>query len=618
VDQKEIKAESILNERIASLDGQLAELKKRDRFLGMTKLILALVGLLGLFRVFTDKPAVSFGIFGGCLVAFIATAFIHESFLRKIRFRKTLRTINENEIQYLHHQFPEKSDSGEIFKDSEHNYTADLDIFGKKGIFHFVNRAVTVIGKRRLARWLNTAADSKEIRKRQEAVNELSGNLDFRQNIMAHGLHITDSQQKLDSLYSLLKEPYVILGKKMWQIMMWGLPVLTVAAFGSMFLGVPLGVPLGFFLIQLAINKIFFKSVSHAYNATSKNHRILRAYSNIFEEIEKENFSSQKLIELKNRLSVKQSERQIEASACIRKLSTLMEYFDARNGMLHFFITNIVLWDLHCVYRIEIWRREVGARVPDWFEVIGEYESLSGFAALLYNDSRWVIPEIVDQHFTLEGVSMGHPLIPLDERICNDVMMSRSKGKGNMMIVTGPNMAGKSTFLRTVGVNIVLALAGAPVCAERFIVSPVKLFSSLQTSDSLDRHLSLFYAELQRLKMILDGISSNEPVFFLIDEMLKGTNTLDRQKGAVALLKQLMKNRANGVVATHDLKLTRLEDPEEWKNSGDTFPEGIHIDNFHFDGYVEDDKLLFDYKLKTGICESFNALVLMKKMGIEL
>jgi DNA mismatch repair ATPase MutS len=167
-------------------------------------------------------------------------------------------------------------------------------------------------------------------------------------------------------------------------------------------------------------------------------------------------------------------------------------------------------------------------------------------------------------------------------------------------------MAGKSTFLRTVGVNVVLALAGAPVCADVFEISPLKLFTSMETSDSLDKHLSLFYAELQRLKKILKGISKKEPLFFLIDEMLKGTNALDRQEGSIALIKQLLRKHSNGIVATHDLELTKLEAEEE------------KIVNYHFDGYIEDDKLLFDYKLKKGICESFNALVLMKKIGIEL
>jgi DNA mismatch repair ATPase MutS len=199
---------------------------------------------------------------------------------------------------------------------------------------------------------------------------------------------------------------------------------------------------------------------------------------------------------------------------------------------------------------------------------------------------------------------LGHFLIPPEKRVCNDV---QSQGMGSIQVITGPNMAGKSTFLKTIGVNMVLGLAGAPVCARSCRMSAFRLYTSMKVSDSLDKHLSLFYAELQRLKKILEQIVSGEPVFYLLDEMLKGTNALDRQAGALALLRQLVGYHASGVVATHDLELTKLDD---------AFPEKIR--NFHFDGYVEGDQLRFDYKLKPGKCESFNALILMRKIGIDI
>ena len=189
-------------------------------------------------------------------------------------------------------------------------------------------------------------------------------------------------------------------------------------------------------------------------------------------------------------------------------------------------------------------------------------------------------------------------------RVANDVEVGPT---GTVLLVTGSNMSGKSTLLRAIGVNAVLAEAGAPVCAEICVISPAKLYTNLKVSDSLDKNLSLFYAELQRLKMVVDGVAKHERVFFLLDEMLKGTNALDRQAGALALLRQLCKSESNGFVATHDLELTKLEDE---------FPEKIK--NYHFDGYVEEDKLFFDFKLKSGKCESFNALLLMRKMGIDV
>ncbi|MGD2088723.1 MAG: hypothetical protein PVH61_21270 [Candidatus Aminicenantes bacterium] len=604
--------ETIYKERIKHIDEQLKDLKKKDTAMGILKLVLIIVGFLSILRVFSNKPPLSWGILGFCLLAFVIITIMHETILRKIKFQKNMKTINENEIKMLHHQFPANSFNGEEFNNPDHNYTSDLDIFGEKSVFHYISRAVTAVGRKWLAKWLQTQAESNEIKKRQEAVKELSGKLHLRHTIACHGLLIDDTSQKLEFLYTLLKEPITLLNRTFFIAFMHVWPMITLGAGILIFFKVSWIYFVGFILSQLLINKPFLKHVSHVYSLTSRSGKILKAYSLIIAEIEKEDYSAEKLAHLKKQLSVNDK----NASVCIGKLSSLLTYFDARNGSLHGLINNMVLWDLHCLYRLEKWLKKTGPYVPQWFDVIGEFESLSGFANLHFNNPGWTMPEIIhEDRFQMEAVEMGHPLIPQKERVCNEFELNLlGKGEGNMAIVTGPNMAGKSTFLRTIGVNIVLAFAGAPICASRFTISPLILFSSMQTSDSLDKHLSLFYAELQRLKMILDGISREERVFFLVDEMLKGTNATDRQKGAIAMLKQLMKHRANGIVATHDLKLTELENPEKWEN----YPKGINISNYHFDGYIKGDKLLFDYKLKKGICQSFNALILMKKMGIEL
>lgn len=604
--------ETIYEEKIKHIDEHLKDLKKKDTVMGILKLALIIVGLLAVFRVFSTKPPLSFGIFGFSLLLFVICIILHETILRKIKFQKNMKTINENEIKMLYHEFPAHSFNGEEFNNPDHNYTSDLDIFGEKSMFHYISRAVTAIGRKWLAKWLQKQAESDEIKKRQEAVKELSGKLDLRQTITCHGILMNDTSQKLESLYNLLKEPITLLDRKFFITFIHVWPIITLGAGILIFFKVSWIFFAGFILSQVLINKPFLKHVSHIYSLTSRSGKILKAYSRIIAEIEKEDYSAEKLAHLKKQLSVNNK----NASVYINKLSILLEYFDARNGSLHPLVNNMVLWDLHCLYRLEKWIKKTGPYVAQWFDVIGEFESLSSFANLHFNNPGWTMPEIIHKgRFQMEAEEMGHQLIPKKERVCNQFELNRiGKGNGNMAIITGPNMAGKSTFLRTIGVNIVLAFAGAPVCASRFKISPLKLFSSMQTSDSLDKHLSLFYAELQRLKMILDGISCEGTVFFLVDEMLKGTNATDRQKGAIAMLKQLMRNRANGIVATHDLKLTELENPEKWEN----YPKGINISNYHFDGYIKGDKLLFDYKLKKGICQSFNALILMKKMGIEL
>jgi len=610
-------AEVVYGQRIKALDLLLIRLKRNGATLGILKLILILAGLLALGRVFSSNPTFSWGIFGFALTLFIAAAVIHESVIRKIGHFTAVKTINENEMKFLVHEFPETADAGIEFQNSNHSYTADLDIFGEKGLFRYVNRAVTAVGRRCLADWLQSPAGPGEVKIRQTAAAELAQKIDLRQNVASFGMDADNSSRKLDSLYQALDESFVILGKKWLRTFLLVWPMLTVAA--AILITIKLS-PLFFLffvLIQSVLNKRFSKQVGHIYGLMSRSGKFLSAYSRVIGEIEAEDFHSEKLAQLKDRLSAGSQ----GASASIRKLSRLLEWFDARNGMLHVVFNNIFLWDLNCVCGIEKWRKQNAAHIPQWFDSIGEFEALAGLAALHFNNPGWAVPEIEAESFRLEAQNLGHPLIPENERVGSRVELGQ-KGKapaaGSLAIVTGPNMAGKSTFLKSVGVNTVLAFAGAPVCAEGFVISPARLITSMKTSDSLDEHLSLFYAELQRLKMILDGLSRGEPVFFLIDEMLKGTNALDRQKGSVALLKQLTRRGANGIVATHDLELTKLENRDEWVKSGGPDPEGIQIANYHFDGYVEGDKLVFDYRLKQGICQSYNALLLMRNMGIDV
>lgn len=602
--------ETVYNERIETFNFHIKKMKKKDTVLSIIKLMLFFSGLIFLLTTFSKNPVSALVGFGLFFIFFFVAVILHESVLEKIRHAKTLININEEEIKMLSHQFPAAKGfdaAGEEFKDSDHKYTSDLDIFGEKSVFHYLNRCVTSMGRKCLADWLKAPGEKEHIRERQEAVKELAPKLDFRQFIQAHGIAIDDTSQKLESLYRLINEPCLIAGKQLFVYLIHVLPIMTMGLFIAAGFKISLIVPLFFVLLQFVINKIYGKRVNHLYRLTSHNAKILKAYSRIIKSIEQEPFESRKLQALKKDLYVKEE----TASQSIKHLSTLVEWFDLRaNAAMHFFINNTLFWDLHCVYRIEKWKKETALAIDLWFAAISNIEALSCFANSYYNNSSWVFPELSEKYFHLDALGLGHPLIPQVERVYNDVKLNEEK---TVLVVTGPNMAGKSTFLRTVGVNIVLALAGAPVCAGHFEISAVRLYTSMQTSDSLDKHLSLFYAELLRLKMIIDAMSVQgqeqeiqTPVFFMIDEMLKGTNTLDRQKGSIVLIRQLLKKQAGGIIATHDLELTKLGLEED------------KIMNAHFDGYVKDDRLLFDYKLKQGICESFNAVVLMRKIGIDV
>ncbi len=586
-------------ERIRKCNEAAGPLKKWDLYLSVLKVVLFFGGFILLVALFPGGPLRAVSVFGIFFLIFAVTAVVHESKLKKIKYYRDLVEVNEREITLLSHRFVEEMPDGSVFNDSGHPYTSDLDIFGPHSLFHYLNRAVTSLGRKRIAKHLREPGESGDIRERQRAVKELAGKIDFRQHLQVHGLGSDDRAGKLETLYQLFQQPAMVLGKKGLLFFIYFFPAVTLAMFGLIAVGVPVAVPLFLMFVQLAINKYMGKRVAVFYDAAAKNKKILRAYYRIIGEIESQEFEPGILTGLRQRLSGAGR----PASFHIKRLSVLMDWFETRySGMLHFLLNNSMFFDLHCICRIEKWKTRTADVMEDWFEVIAEVEALASLGNLCFNHPGWVFPVISGDRFRLVGRELGHPLIPQGERVCNDVRVE----DGHILVITGPNMAGKSTFLRTVGVNAVLAFAGAPVCAAELEISPFQLFTSMQASDSLDKHLSLFYSELQRLKMIMGGLSEHENGFFMVDEMLKGTNALDRQKGAIVLVKQLLKQGAHGIVATHDLELAKLDEEE------------ANVFNFHFDGDVKDDKLVFSYKLTPGVCQSFNAVALMRLIGIEV
>ncbi len=594
------RAKAVYEERIRALDRRIDRLKRSDRLLIVIKLLIFFGGLFLVSRFFPVKLGRSVAVLALFLVLFVVAAVIHENVLQKIRQHKSLRQVNAREAGALSGLFIEGFDAGAEFFDPLHSYTSDLDIFGERSLFHFLNRAATSVGRRALAVRLQKQLDASKLLDHQAAVKDLAGKLDFRQSLQACGLDIDDTGQKTDALRQLTEEKPLLLKRKTSVLWLYGLPLITLTFLVLSFFGIPWPVFLFLVILQMAINRMTGKRVASLYRSTSRHFKILRTYGKILREIEKENFRSPRLTSLQRELWAGES----MASLAIKKLAVLLEWLDVRSSeFMHSVLNNLLLWDLQCVYRLEKWKRKYAARTGLWLEVMGEMEVLSSLANLAFNHPDWAFPQIRADGFCFKASSLGHPLIAGQERVANDFFL---EGQGSLFIITGPNMAGKSTFLRTLGVNSVLAFAGAPVCASAMEVSFFELITSMKSSDSLDKHLSLFYAELQRLKLVLDSLQSGPPVFFLIDEMLKGTNALDRHKGSVALIKQFLRSKATGIVATHDLDLAYLEKE---------FPQ---VKNFHFDSQIQGEALYFDFKLKPGICESFNALILMKKIGIEI
>jgi DNA mismatch repair ATPase MutS len=317
--------------------------------------------------------------------------------------------------------------------------------------------------------------------------------------------------------------------------------------------------------------------------------------------VEERDFSAGYLVDLQQELSP----MGIKAGRRLQALARLLVQFDRRLNMIMGVVLNsLLMWDLQCILRLEKWKSANADKVPKWFRVLGEFDALNSLANFRFNIPETVFPVICQGDSFIEAESISHPLIPAVENISNDVKIG---GHGEFMLITGSNMAGKSTFLRTIGVNMVLAGAGAPVLAERMAWKPVPILTSMRVRDSLSSRESTFYAELKRLRMIIEVLKSGKEVMIILDEILKGTNSRDKHFGSEMFIRQLVREGAVGLIATHDLELSSLEKE---------FPGKIR--NYSFEVQIDQQEFIFDYKLREGVCKTLNATELMKKMGISI
>jgi DNA mismatch repair ATPase MutS len=486
--------------------------------------------------------------------------------------------------------------TGEEFSNPNHPYSHDLDVFGEGSLFQAINRCNTLIGKKKFAERLSQPlATETEITSHQQSIKELAERTDFRQHFQAAGMEMEESSKDREQLIEWIKHPSFLYGKSIYRIVLIAVPIVTlfliVAAF---FLSVfkPFAILLSLF--QWAFLGFHIKRVNafHAYVSRKKN--ILEKYAKLLKYMQDESFSASLISTL--------SASARHADSKVQQLASLVHAFDARlNSMTTLIVNSILLYDLQCVYRLEKWKEENASNLNTWLEAVSNMEVLCSFGTFAFNHERFKYASL-SKDLTIKGKAMGHPLIAENECIPNDFKI----GDGpSVLIVTGANMAGKSTFLRTLGVNLVLALNGAPVCAEDFLCPIIHLRTGMRTADSLKDHQSYFFAELNRLKGIMEELRNDIPLLILLDEILKGTNSTDKQAGSIALVKQLIPHPCLAIIATHDLALGELENQ---------FPQDIK--NYCFEATIENDQLSFDYKLKPGLAQKMNATFLMKKMGI--
>lgn len=531
-----------------------------------------------------------------------------------------LKEINENELLRLGNTLSH-FDAGDSFDDKEHSYASDLDVFGKHSLFQLLNRTTTESGASCLARWLAEPSSKDLVINRQQAIKELSPMVNWRQDFQASGLHFKNSKTDYNKLLTWIEKPVQLLpSQTKYLIICIFLSILSTSAavyyiihliqfllglqaFSLTYLA-PLAVIL--FINSFVSNK--FKPIAlETLEDTYHNTKTLAGHLFLIAKIESEEFHSKMLQRLQSSLS----EDGYLASREINKLKRILEAFQLRGikgdaiGKNLFYTIFNALWflDFYWIILAEKWKNKNRAHIKEWSSAISEFEVLGSLAAFSYSNPSYAFPEIKERPYHIHFEMLGHPLINSERRVHNNFALD---GRGKIAMVTGSNMAGKSTFLRTVGLNLVLALMGAPCCARSACVSHLEVFSSMRTQDDLHSGVSSFYAELQRLEQLLKSIKAGKPVFFLLDEMFRGTNSNDRHKGGFSLIKQLADLNTFGMISTHDLELAKLA--------------GKHklVENYSFNSHIRNDEMFFDYKLTPEICQDFNASELMKRSGIAI
>lgn len=542
--------------------------------------------------------AVVLTLFAGA-AAFLSTVLHYTHLQRLLKYFENLATINHNELEAIRGNsslFPD----GEEFNDPEHPFTSDLDIFGPQGVYPYFNRSASLLGKHRLAAWFRHPLEqAHEIRDRQEAVRELSQKSEWRQEFLATGYLLVENEPDRDDLLSWVRQPAEFHGRKFLFFVTF-IPVLTFTVLGLVITGAIAPAWLLLYLaVPFGITGAYLGKINRVYRQLSRKSDLVRKYSGLLQRIEKEPFASGKMTALQKGLSGRYG----LPSEATRQLSSILDAFENRNNMLMGFLLNFLfLWDIVQVRRTERWQARHKEELPAWLEVLAEADALCSLANFHFNHPQSIFPSITNEGPLLKATALGHPLIPPRSRVDNPIDIP---GWKHFTVITGANMAGKSTYLRTAGVGHVLALAGSAVLAREMEIRPARLITSIRTRDSLQKNESYFYAELKRLKQIIDRLKEGERLVILLDEILKGTNSRDKQSGSKALLEKLLRYDASGLVATHDLALGEMEQ---------ALP--AHISNKSFEVIIENDLLVFDYKLKEGIARQMNATFLMKKMGI--
>lgn len=583
------------NSRAEALETELAAIKKQIGF-NVTTRVIVFVAIFGLFYLLN-------GVHLG--VAIIASFIAIGAFLFLVRRSGQLSREKEfvvarlfyvsQQIKIFSGEMPDV-DSGLEFSDSDHDFSHDLDLFGKSSLFQFINRTTLGHGAKALAQAFSTnETDIDAIEQNQKAVAELAEKIQWCEEFYGHGSLVDEGKKQVQQLIEWSNTgPSLVVGPGL-KALLFIVPVYQFLVCTANAIDLISSGPFILLLLApLAIIGNALKKINADYSQLGKQHAALANYANMLDHIGKLEFTSPKLKSLQEPCD--------KAGKAFRELSKIMSAFDNRNNMLMGVVLNMfLLWDIQCIYRLRKWHGKYGSSIGSWLDTLGAWERTSSLALYSFTFAESLTTPTFEKECSLKAEGIGHPLMLTKSRVDNSMEL----GIHDFAIITGANMAGKSTFLRTLGVNMVMAMAGAQVLAQSLKMEPRALYSSMRTSDSLQSDESYFYNELKRLHLLIKSLEKNNSRFIILDEILKGTNSKDKAEGSFRFVEKLLGFNVSGVVATHDLSLCEIQSKH---------PSRIH--NLYFDVEIANDDLSFDYTLRKGVCSNMNATFLMEKMGI--
>lgn len=532
-------------------------------------------------------------------IAFLILMFKHNKVIENRKLISAILNINELSLQRIKGEWRSFKDKGEDFKDNEHNFADDLDIFGEGSLFQWINTAYTPLGRIQLKDRLSFPEHNRnKIYKTQQSVKELSKEVGWRQRFAAEGSFIKADNLETNELFTWAEKMSQIPNKVYFNLLLILLPMATIISISLYLFFHSIGylIPLVFIAINLSVLKLGEKQRIEILDTIYKYKKNLKLYYNMIKLIENKSFYAELLKDIKQKLLGDQQ----KASEAINRLSKITDKISDRNNFFSIIINIIFLWDYHLIKLLEGWKKSFGMDVKLWLTAVGEMEALASLSIIGCDNPTWAYPEI-KENLEIQAMNIAHPLLSRNA-VSNSVELNFNS---SILLITGSNMSGKSTFLRTLGINLILAYAGAQVCATEFSCGIMNLYTCMRISDNLEKNISSFYAEIIRIKRIVSAVSNEEPVFFLLDEIFKGTNSLDRHMGAEALINMLSRENTLGLISTHDLEL------------GDLEHRNAKVKNYNFQEYYKDNKIYFDYKLRKGISATRNAKFLMKLAGIK-